>query len=200
MIAQFISKFWRDQQGVTVIEFAFVAPIALLLIMGTLELGYQQYASAILNGAMDEAGRNSGLESGPAALEAIDDKVRETVRNVVPSAQFKFERRAYSDFRSVNRPEPFEDSKVVNGTRDPGECFVDLNGNGVWDALRGKDGQGGAAQVVQYRTTVTYPRLLPLYNWLGWGNDVTLVSSTTLVNQPYGRPSSSSAGVTLCTA
>ena len=56
----------RDQSGATVVEFALVAPIALLLIMGTLELGYQQYVATVLNGAMDQAGAIPALKAAPA--------------------------------------------------------------------------------------------------------------------------------------
>ena len=182
----------RDQSGATVVEFALVAPIALLLIMGTLELGYQQYVATVLNGAMDQAGRDSGLESGPGAGAQIDAMVTQRVRDVVPNAQLVFNRRAYADFRSVGRPEEFTDNKIVNGVRDPGECFIDSNGNGRWDNVRGSDGQGRAAEVVQYKVDVTYDRLFPLYAWLGWSNAVTLQSSTTMVNQPYGRQTKAS--------
>lgn len=183
----------RHESGATVVEFALVAPVALLLIMGTLELGYQQYVAAVLNGAMDQAGRNSGLESGAGSAALIDAEVQNRVRDVVPGARFTFNRRAYADFRSVGRPEQFTDNIIVNGVRDPGECFIDSNGNGRWDSMRGNDGQGSAAQVVQYKVDVTYGRLFPLYAWLGWDNEVVLNSSTTLVNQPYGRPTTASS-------
>lgn len=182
----------RDQSGATVVEFALVAPVALLLIMGTLELGYQQYVSAVLNGAMDQAGRNSSLETGPGSSALIDAEVQRMVHDVVPSARLTFNRRSYADFRSVGRPEEFTDDKIVNGVRDPGECFIDSNGNKRWDNVRGSDGQGRAAEVVQYKVDVNYDRLFPLYAWLGWANEVTLNASTTLVNQPYGRPSKAS--------
>ncbi|MBN8850192.1 MAG: pilus assembly protein, partial [Sphingomonas sp.] len=81
-------------------------------------------------------------------------------------------------------PEPFVDSNH-NGVRDAGECFTDINGNGVWDSDPGANGQGGASDVTMYTMTATYPRLFPIAKMVGWSSKLTISAMTFLKNQPY---------------
>jgi hypothetical protein len=92
-------------------------------------------------------------------------------------------RKSYTSF-SVVKPEPFVDNNG-NGKRDPGECFTDVNNNGIWDADPGIAGQGGANDVALYTMTITYPRIFPVAGLMGWPQTQTISSSTLLKNQPY---------------
>lgn len=174
----------RDQRGVTAVEFAVVSPVMLLMLMGLSDVAYQVWARAMLNGAVQQAGRNSALETGVTQQTAIDNLVKATVRDISPQATFTFQRRNYSDFASVNRPEDFTDSNG-NGFYNSPECFSDVNGNGMWDADRGVTGQGGADDVTEYTVTATYPRLFPLAGFLGWSPNQVITAKTVLKNQPY---------------
>lgn len=178
-----------DERGITLVEFGLVAPVMLLMMMGFFDLAHQAYASSILQGAMQQAARDSTLESGSATTQSalIDAFVEERVRDVTgDEATFSSTRLSYYDFGSVGRPENFVDAAPLNGTYDPGECFEDVNGNGTWDADLGKSGQGGAQDAVLYRMTVTYPRLFPMAGLLGWSNEQVISATTVLRNQPYG--------------
>ncbi len=54
----------RSERGATIVEFAIVAPVMLLLIMMMGELCYRHYVQAILTGSMAKAGRDSAIEGG----------------------------------------------------------------------------------------------------------------------------------------
>lgn len=144
------NKVVQDQRGATVIEFAIVAPVLLLLIFGLLELSYRFYLQAVLQGAVQKAARDSTIEGGGANINAIDAKVTALMSNVSTQATFKSTRFTFYDFDEVGPPEPFTDTNG-NGQYDPGECFSDTNGNGYWE---GKPGQGGADDIVQYTMTM----------------------------------------------
>jgi Flp pilus assembly protein TadG len=174
----------RDSSGVSVVEFALVAPVLLLLLFGMLELGYQSYARTVLEGAVQEAGRDSGLESGLTSQRAIDDLVKARITALVPEAAVSFARANYGNFADVNRPEDFTDTNA-NGRRDATECFTDENDNGAWDGDVGRTGQGGANDVVLYTVRVSYPSFLPIAGPLGLPHDITLSASTILRNQPF---------------
>ena len=184
-----IRRIGTDERGITLVEFGLVAPVMLLMMMGFFDLAHQAYASSILQGAMQEAARDSTLESGSTATAsaAIDAFVEERVRDVTGNdATFSSNRLSYYDFGSVGDPENFVDAAPFNGTYDPGECFEDVNGNGTWDSDLGKSGQGGAQDAVLYRMTVTYPRLFPMAGLLGWSKEQVISATTVLRNQPYG--------------
>jgi len=182
-----LSRLRKDRRGVYAVEFALLLPVIFLTIFGLLEVGYQAYIGAVLQGAVNEAGRNSTLETGPLRTGAIDDRVKAQVGNISPSATFESRRKSYTTFSDVGSPEPFEDLNA-NGIRDPNECFQDINGNGGFDQDRGKQGQGGADDIVSYTMTVTYPRLMPI-NLFAWTATNSVSATTVLRNQPYNSQS-----------
>ncbi|WP_254049786.1 TadE/TadG family type IV pilus assembly protein [Novosphingobium sp. TH158] len=173
-----------DSTGVTVVEFALIAPVLIVMLMATYDLGYQLYASSVLQGAIQKVGRDSTIEGAANSTTALDQKVTDQVKMVVPNATMSFSRKAYASFSAVGRPEDFNDVNN-NGKCDNGETYEDINGNNKWDTDRGKIGQGGAKDAVLYTVTVTYPRPLAVAKLLGFSNDITLKTETVLRNQPY---------------
>ncbi|WP_310531714.1 pilus assembly protein [Novosphingobium sp.] len=191
-----ICRLSHDRRGATAVEFALILPVLLMLVLGSFELGLAQYLRSVLEGAMQQAGRNSSLQSGPASQGQIDAFVRAQVQAVFPGASVEFARSNYSTFSDVSAPEDFTDSNA-NGRYDSGECYVDLNDNRRWDSDRSKSGQGGANDVVLYTATVTYTSTLPVAG-LGLSPVQRLTSSTTLRNQPFSSQTSRTA-VQICT-
>ncbi len=177
----------RDTRGATIIEFAIVAPVMCLLLMGISDMAYQIYAQAILNGALQKAGRDSTIQGAPNNTAAIDQKVTDMVKKIAANATFTYTRKNYDSF-SLIKPEPFTDTNG-NGVRNTGECYTDVNGNGQWDSDPGTNGQGGANDVTVYTVSVTYPRLFPVASLFGWSKNQTLTASTLLKNQPYASQS-----------
>jgi hypothetical protein len=91
-----------------------------------------------------------------------------------------FSTAALADAEKVNEQSP------GNLKCDRGESFMDANGNGVWDADGGSDGQGGAKDIVIITFKVSYPRLFPLARLLGWPANAEMETNSILANQPYG--------------
>jgi Flp pilus assembly protein TadG len=191
-----ISLLRQDSRGAALVEFAFVAPIMLMVIMGLGDLTYQVYAQALLDGTLQKAGRDSTIQGAALSTEDIDTIVKNSVRRVAGKATFTSSRKSYSSFSNI-KPEKFTDTNG-NGVRDPKECFEDVNGNKVWDADPGSAGQGGASDVTLYSITVTYPRLFPVASLLGFPATQTLSSQTILKNQPYSSQVVS-VPATICT-
>lgn len=176
----------HDIQGATIVEFAFVAPVLLLMVMGIFDLGHNMYTSAMLQGSVQQAARDSTIEGAAGNTAALDQIVTDAVRAVSPAATLQFDRKAYSSFSDVSRPEDFTDVDG-NGTCDAGEPFEDINGNGTWDSDRGLVGQGGARDAVLYTVRITYPRVFPIARLIpGQSDTFTIETKTVLRNQPYG--------------
>jgi hypothetical protein len=123
------------------------------------------------------------MEGSLDRLDAIEAKVKTQVQLVVKNATFTPLRRSYTSYLA-DKPERFTDTNN-NGSRDPGECFDDINANGQWDSDPGNNGQGGANDVAAYTMTLTYPRLFPMAGMLGWPATETITAKTFLRNQPY---------------
>jgi Flp pilus assembly pilin Flp len=175
-----LSRLGSDEAGVTVVEFALVAPVFLLLLMGTFEIGHMAYANAVLNGAVEEAARSATLETGDTS--AADAKVEDIIRKVVPDAEFESTRKSYFDFKDIDRPEQWNDANR-NGECDNDENFVDENGNGEWDADIGLGGNGGAGDVVLYKVSVAYQPIFPI----PFVDEQKLTATAVKKNQPFAN-------------
>lgn len=202
-----LSRLARERRGATIIEFAIISPVMCLLMMGLGDLMYQEYAQSVLNGAVQKAARDSGIEGNIANSATIDGGVitimSALMKNLAnncsatpPAGTWCATRESYDTFSEV-APEPFVDTNN-NGIRDPGECFTDINGNKTWDADPGIVGQGGASAVTLYSFSITYPHVFPVARLFGWSTTQTITAKTLLKNQPYASQTVTT-NTTVCT-
>ena len=181
----FFRRLRSDDNGATLTEFGFVAPVLIVMIMGIFDMAHSQYTSALMNGAIQEAGRDLTLETAGSQASNIDQRVIDAVSNVAPNtATVTLEKLSHYDFSDIGEAEEFTDEDG-DGICNNNEVFVDANQNGQWDADRGQTGIGGARDAVLYTAVVTYPRLFPMAGLAGLPENVTLRASTVLRNQPY---------------
>lgn len=184
----------RDEDGVTVVEFALIAPTFLLLLMGTLDIGQMVYAQSVLNGAVQSAARDASLEGGDT--DAADAMVLARVEGIMPDVVLETSRTSYYDFADIDRAEQWNDADD-NGTCSGGEAYTDENGNGQWDAEIGVDGNGGANDVVIYTVEATYEPLFKIPFLPEAWETRTLESTAIKKNQPFADQAeySTTAGV-----
>lgn len=197
-----------NQSGVSVTEFGLIAPVLVVMIMGTFDIGHQMYVNTVLNGALQEVGRDSALEGATNSSEqlAIDNKLKAMIEEVVPGASLYcattnastppskpwvcVKRRYYKTFSKAATAQAesvIEDPNNANGRCDSGESFMDANHNGTWDVDGGNTGQGGAKDVVIIEVKINYDRLFPAAKMIGYNGEVELVSDSVIANQPYGQ-------------
>lgn len=176
-----------NRDGVSAVEFAMIAPVLFTVLFGLFDLSYNMYTAEMLQGAIQNAARDSTIEGAAGNSAALDEIVTKAVHAVAPGATLNFERRSYANFTDAARPEDYTDLDG-NGTCDNGEPYEDANGNGAWDAMGGKAGFGGARDAVLYSVTVNYKRAFPIASFIpGQSDNFTLVANTVLRNQPYGQ-------------
>lgn len=174
----------RDQGGATAVEFALIAPVLVMALIGLFDMGYAVYANTMLQGALQRAARDSTVEGAASRVAEINKAMIDEVRPVVPEANFTFTRKSYANFSDVGVGEDYTDANS-NNVCDDGEAFEDANGNGIWDQDRGTEGAGGARDAVLYTVTMKYPRMFPMASLIGLPQVVTNSASTVLRNQPY---------------
>lgn len=182
-----LSRLRRAQRGATIVEFALIAPVMLVMLMGLMEVCYESYVQSILNGAIRKAGRDAGIQDGEKNWATIDQIVLTQVQRVAASATIvNSVHQSYSSFSKVQVPEPYTDSNK-NGKYDAAsECFTDVNGNNIWDSDQGAaNDQGGASDVAVYTLTIKYLRPFPLAKFIGLSTFGNMTAQTIMRNQPY---------------
>ena len=179
-----IHELLRQRAGVAALEFALVAPVFLLLVMGMLNIGQMAYGVAVLNGAVQDAARSTTLKNADTA--AADKSVTDAVNPVLPGVKVTSTRKSYYDFADIDRPEKFTDTDS-NGLCNGGESYVDENADGIWNADIGKSGNGGANDVVVYSVVATYkPAFTMPFAPRNWAS-VSLGASAVKKNQPFDK-------------
>lgn len=184
-----------DASGVTIVEFAIVAPVFLLMLMGMLDIGQMIYGKSILNGAVQVAARTSSLET--ADIAAADAMVLDRVESVLPGVEITSTRTSYYDFADIGRPEQWNDADG-NGICNDGEAFTDENDNGGWDEDIGASGNGGANDVVIYAVDASYDPVFKVpFMPEAWASR-SLEATAIRKNQPYANQADYSATAGTC--
>lgn len=180
----FYRRIFGDARGATIVEFAFVAPILVLTLLGLFDLGYKSYVASNLQGALHEAARLGTV--GNKTTAQIDAHIQSRLNQFSRGATITITHKSYMDFTGVKVPETITNDTVPIGQYNVGDCYQDANGNSVYDTDRGKSGMGSSEDVMHYSITMSYPRLFPLTKLMGLSNTDTVTSSTVFRNQPYG--------------
>lgn len=183
----------RNQSGAVLMEFALIAPVMMVLMMGAMDVSHTLYMNAILQGALQKAARDSSLET--TDVNVIDQRVRNQVLLLVKDSatDIDIDRQFYHSFSdaAAAQAETFTDTNG-DGACNNGEPYIDQNNNSFRDLDGGGDGRGNAKDTVVYKVTVSYPRMFPLNTLVSLisptvlSPTTTLEAKTVLANQPYG--------------
>lgn len=185
----FCRRIFGDARGTTIVEFAFVAPILVLTLLGLFDLGYKSYVASNLQGALHEAARMGTV--GDKTTAQIDAHIQSRLREFSRGATITITHKSYMDFSGVQVPETITNDTVPIGQYNVGDCYQDANANAQYDTDRGRSGMGNSEDVLHYSITMSYPRLFPLTRLMGLSSTDTVTSSTVFRNQPYGSRSTS---------
>jgi len=183
-----LKRLRRERNGAAAVEFALIAGPLFALAWGIIEVGLLMLGNALLEGAVREAARAGLTGYTPANTDRVTyirQVVAEYTIGLIDMSQLQIDTLVYSSFANIGQPEPFSDQPPYNGVYDAGEPFVDVNGNGQWDADMGAAGLGGPGDVVVY--TLTYPwNFFAGYATTIFGvPTVTLRASVAIRNEPY---------------
>lgn len=174
----------HDETGVTVVEFAAIAPVLCMTLLGLFDFSFNMYAESIIEGAVQKAARDATIEHYAQNPDKLDEKVRDAVQNLVYDAEVEFVRKGYANYGDMYRAEEYTDENG-DGACNNSEPFVDANGNGKWDDDRALESSEGSRDAVLYEVTATYDRAFPLAGLLGFEQEVSVVARTVLRNQPF---------------
>lgn len=174
----------EDIEGATIVEFALVVPMFLLLLLGIMDVGQMVYGKSVLTGAVHRAARLSSLETRD--IGEADSSVLEAVRPVLPGVKITSSRTSYYDFNDVGRPEKWND-KNGNSRCDNNETYTDENRNGQWDTDVGRKGnEGSANDVVVYRVEAEFQPVFKVPFMPALWSKRKLTATAVTKNQPFG--------------
>ena len=180
-----IPRLRRCESGATAVEFALVLPLMILVIVGGLEMAIVLFIGSSIEAAVMEASRYgaTGTEVGVSRGERVLEIVGGRTYGLLDMDQVDMDTLVYESFADIGQPEPFTDQDG-NHVYNSGEPFVDVNGNGQWDADMGAAGLGGPSDVVVYRLSYSWGLVTPMLREL-LGESVTHVSSIAVRNEPF---------------
>lgn len=187
------SRLRHDVEGATIVEFAIIALPLVLMLIGGFDLAHQSYVRSVMQGALTNAARQAAVEnpalgtSGDTVEDRIENLVKSQILPIAPTATISVTQSNYFDFTGIGNPEKLVKDEDGDGTydADDGDCFADLDEDGVHDLDTGRTGIGGANDVVQYEATLTMDRLFPLHSFIGGSDKYHLKADTAIRNQPW---------------
>ncbi len=182
-----------DRTGAAAVEFAMLILPMTTVMFATYDIAYQFYLRSVIQGALNDVARTASLEApslnctGTTLVDQIQCAVKKRSSVIARDASYDVVVKNYFDFSTVGRSEKLVTDYNNNGAYDVGDCFVDLNENGVFDASAGRSGVGGADDVAFYEVTVTMPRVFPVADFMPISKNYSIRAQTALRNQPYTR-------------
>lgn len=182
-----ILRFARGADGVTIVEFSLIAPVLMLAIIGSVELGLMMTGQAVLDNAAfvaSRTGKTGYAEKDKTQSKIIAAAIQKAASAFLDPSKIVVTSTAYQDFDSM-QPEPFTDSNK-NGVWNPGEDFVDVNKNGSYDKNGGSSGYGASGEIVLYTATYNWTLMTPMLSKLvGKDGVVPLTARVVVKNEPY---------------
>lgn len=176
-------------RGATAVEYAMIAPVLLLLLVGIIEYNAMMYAATVLEGATAIAsrqGKTGYVESGMSQQDYIYGVVQNRVTGILDPNQLAITSKSYANLAVVGQPEPCISPPAAPCTGTPDVHFVDVNHNGYWDSDQGAAGLGAAGDIVVYTVTYPWKIMTPIMlNFMGTNGTFTLTSSSIVRNEPY---------------
>jgi len=182
-------KLRRCRSGSTAVEFAFAMPVLVAALVGLLELAMIMFVTTLMEGGLRESARfgiTGFMPQGVSREQRILDIVAEHTIGLVDVAQAEMTTLVYPTFDDIGESEPYTDDAPANGAYDIGEAFVDINGNGQWDADMGASGAGAAGDIVVYTLAYDWPLLTGLLaSFIGEDGKIRLAASVAVQNEPF---------------
>ena len=175
-------------RGTTAIEFAIIAPVLMLLMMGIIEFALIMFTMSSLESATaisSRLGKTGYTQSGLSRQDTILQSIQANAGSMIDTTKLVITSNYYQEFDQIGQAEPFTDTNH-NGIHDPGEPYTDVNGNGQWDADMGLAGYGGANAVVVYTISYPWAIITPIMREIiGTGGIYTITTHAVVKNEPY---------------
>lgn len=178
------------QEGATLIEYAFIAPILVLLVMAMIEFGLLLFTELALESAVTRLARTVTIgDTGgaPDRVTYIESQLRKETETMLYADRIIFSTEVVnSGQRSYVEPETcLTNPPRLGPTCPPGVPFVDRNNNGTYDAGSLGANAGQASDLVEVRLALPWAFFTPLVGEM-FENGVYVIRASAIVkNEPF---------------
>jgi len=183
-----LHRLQREERGVTAIEFAVVAPVLSLLLLGIIEFALIMVVYNTMEGATaisSRLGKTGYVGSTLTRQQTILNAIIDRTGSLIDTSKLTVTSKFYKQYDQINDPEPFIDANG-NSSYDAGETYTDINGNAQWDSDMGSSGYGSAGDVVVYKVSYPWPLATPIMsNLIGLNGIYTITTHAVVKNEPY---------------
>ena len=173
--------------GVTAIEFAAIAPVLCLLMMGIIEFALIMLASNVMESATNMSarlGKTGYADSGLTREQTIINSIKQQAGGLINTDNVTITSKSYAQYDYIGDYEPYTDTNH-NGVHDAGEPYTDTNHNGVWDSDQGTNGYGNSGDVVVYVVSYPWHISTPIIGRFFTNDTVTITAHAVVKNEPY---------------
>ncbi len=182
------TRFTRQTEGATIIEFALVAPLFFLILMGTVEFGLLRFSQVAIEAAVAQASRAASIGTNASGCDracTVRALVQEKTRGLINAGEVSV---AATLVGTGVTSEP--DICLTDPPSTPPACpksvaenYQDTNNNGRYDPP-GNLSLGNAGDLVELRVSFPWKVQMPFASYL-FKNGVYMISSTTIFrNEP----------------
>ncbi len=181
-----LKSFINHTSGASVVEFSFIMPVMLLVLVGLIEIIFAFALNTLIEGGLRESARY-GVTGAGSQLERqtqIMNIVSRHTLGFVTEETAEIEMLIYPDFESIARFEPYDDTAPVNGQFDIGEDYDDVNGNGQWDEDMGVQGVGQGNDILLYKIKYDWPMLTSFFAGI-IGEEINMEVALAVRNEPF---------------
>lgn len=180
--------FVLSTKGAVAVEFAVVAPVFFMVLIALFELSLIFFTYTVLEGSAargSRAGITGYKGAGGNRAQYIRNQILSLSAGYLNPANVNITILSYSTFSNVGQPEPC----IPAGPPPcpgpiPGVNFIDVNGNGVWDADQGRSGAGRGGEIVSYKVEYAWPVITPLMGYV-IGNPFLITAYATVKNEGF---------------
>lgn len=182
----------RDEEGATIIEFAIVAPVFFVLMLGVIEFGLIGFHQMALDSAVAATARQASLGisgSAPDRATYVRQEIASKMTGLINSSQLTVAANVVSAGGVPGSPDIcLEDANLprVGGPCPVGAPFQDVNGNGVYDGAVPPLSLGNAGDTVELVAYLPWRVTIPFMRDFFGSNGTLMLSAATVVrNEPF---------------
>ena len=182
------ARFARCKRGATAVEFAFVFPVFLFIILGLFELGLLAYTSVALESIVARSGREASIgaldpDSTDPRSEQLVTMIRERTSRLIGSENIEIITNVINAGTSGGYQATDPDF-----CQNPPSCtvFIDNNGNGQYDPPGTGNNFGGGEEVVEIKVRLPWRANFGFVREIFGDNGMALILASTIVkNEPF---------------
>lgn len=180
-----IRRLRKENKGIATVEFAFIILPLTMIILCTIEIAYRQYVMGMVQGTLQLMARRGAFEG--AKVSDLETYAKNALVKFAAPENVTVTIVNFRTFNHMGKPEKItKDVSPLGGAPGPGDCYLDEQENGNYDAaMAGNSGIGKAESVARYTLALSYTRLTPFSTFMGFGETINISRSTMVRNEPF---------------